>query len=77
MQMYVNYYTRELMNDSDSKPIGLILCADKKDAVIKYTLPEDNNQIFAAKYKLYLPTEEELQKEIQLARDEGENNGHE
>ncbi|MBQ9334976.1 MAG: DUF1016 family protein, partial [Alphaproteobacteria bacterium] len=56
---------------------GLILCADKKDAVIKYTLPEDNNQIFAAKYKLYLPTEEELQKEIQLARDEGENNGHE
>lgn len=77
MQMYVNYYTRELMNDSDSKPIGLILCADKKEAVIKYTLPEDNNQIFAAKYKLYLPTEEELQKEIQLARDEGENNGHE
>ena len=77
MQMYVNYYTRELMNDSDSKPIGLILCADKKDAVIKYTLPEDNNQIFAAKYKLYLPTEEELQKEIQLARDEGENNEHE
>lgn len=72
MQMYVNYYTCELMNDNDSKPIGLILCADKKNAVIKYTLPEDNNQIFASKYKLYLPTEEELQKEIQLAKCEGE-----
>lgn len=45
MQMYVNYYTRELMNEGDSLPIGIILCADKSDSVIKYTLPEDNNQI--------------------------------
>ncbi len=66
VQMYVNYYTRELMNEGDNPPIGLILCADKKDAVIKYTLPLDNNQIFAAKYKTYLPTEEELKNELQL-----------
>lgn len=64
MQMYVNYYTRELMNEGDSLPIGIILCADKSDSVVKYTLPEDNNQIFASKYKLYMPTEEELKREL-------------
>lgn len=64
MQMYVNYYTRELMNEGDNLPIGIILCADKSDSVVKYTLPEDNNQIFASKYKLYMPTEEELKKEL-------------
>ena len=64
MQMYVNYYTRELMNEGDNPPIGIILCADKSDSVVKYTLPEDNNQIFASKYKLYMPTEEELKHEL-------------
>ncbi|MBR0597486.1 PDDEXK nuclease domain-containing protein [Sinanaerobacter chloroacetimidivorans] len=64
MQMYVNYYTRELMNEGDNPPIGIILCADKSDSVVKYTLPEDNNQIFASKYKLYMPTEEELKREL-------------
>ena len=66
MQMYVNYYTKELMKPGDNKPIGIVLCADKKDSVVKYTLPENNQQIFASKYKLYMPTEEELKKEIQL-----------
>ena len=65
MQMYVNYFTRELMNDGDNLPIGIILCADKSDSVVKYTLPEDNNQIFASKYKLYMPSEEELIQEIE------------
>ncbi|MDR2424867.1 MAG: PDDEXK nuclease domain-containing protein [Prevotellaceae bacterium] len=64
MQMYVNYYTREMMNEGDSQPIGIVLCADKSEAVVRYTLPENNNQIFASKYTLYLPTEEELKKEI-------------
>lgn len=64
MQMYVNYYTRELMNEGDNLPIGIVLCADKSDSVVKYTLPEDNNQIFASKYKLYMPTEEELKLEL-------------
>lgn len=66
MQMYVNYYTRELMNDGDNPPIGIVLCADKSDSVVKYTLPEENNQIFASKYKLYMPTEEEFKKELKL-----------
>lgn len=64
MQMYVHYYTRELMNEGDNPPIGLVLCADKSDAIVKYTLPEDEHQIFASKYKLYLPTEEELRQEL-------------
>jgi predicted nuclease of restriction endonuclease-like (RecB) superfamily len=64
MQMYVNYYTRELKNEGDNPPIGIILCADKSDSVVKFTLPEDNTQIFASKYKLYLPTESELLREL-------------
>lgn len=68
MQMYTNYYTRELMNEGDNPPIGLVLCADKKDAVVKYTLPENNNQIFASKYKTCLPTEEELKRELNLEK---------
>lgn len=66
MQMYVNYYTRELMNEGDNPPIGIVLCADKSDSVVKYTLPEDNKQIFASKYMTYLPTEEELKRELKL-----------
>ena len=66
MQMYVNYYTREMMNEGDQPPIGILLCAEKSDTLIKYTLPEDNNQIYAAKYMPYLPSEEELKKELNL-----------
>ena len=65
MQMYVNYYTREMMNEGDNPPIGIVFCADKSDAVVKYTLPEETTQIFASKYKLYLPTEDELRRELQ------------
>ena len=45
-------------------PIGIVLCADKSDSIVKYTLPEDEQQIFASKYKLYLPSEEELLNEL-------------
>jgi len=69
MQMYVNYYTREMMNEGDSPPIGIVLCADKSDTVVKYTLSEENTQIFASKYKLYLPTEDELRRELQREYD--------
>ena len=66
MQMYVNYYTRELMNEGDNPPIGIVLCAEKNYAVVRYTLPEDNNQVFASRYYTYLPTEEELKRELRL-----------
>lgn len=64
MQMYVHYYEREMMNEGDNPPIGIVLCADKSDSVVKYTLPENETQVFASKYKLYLPSEEELLAEL-------------
>lgn len=60
MQMYVNYYDREIKMDDENKTIGLILCQNKSEAVVNYTLPENNEQIFASKYKTVLPTQEEL-----------------
>lgn len=68
MQMYVNYYDREGRQPDDNPTVGLILCEDKKDAVVRYTLSKDNRQIFASRYKLYLPTEEELVRELKRER---------
>lgn len=72
MQMYVNYYTQELMHPGDNPPIGIILCAEKNDTVVKYTLPEDNqNRIFASQYLTQMPTEEELRNLINENREIG------
>ncbi len=60
IQMYVNYYDREIKLDSEQKTIGMILCQDKNEAVVRYTLPENENQIFASKYKTVLPSKEDL-----------------
>jgi predicted nuclease of restriction endonuclease-like (RecB) superfamily len=68
MQMYVNYYAREMTAEYENPPIGLLLCADKNEAVVRYTLSEDNKQIFAARYQLYLPTEQELQGQLEQER---------
>ena len=62
MQMYVNYYDRYVKTEDELPTIGIILCKDKKDAMVEITLPRDNKQIFASKYLLYLPNEEELKK---------------
>ena len=64
MQMYVNYYQREMTSKDENPPIGIVLCADKSEAVVRYTLPEGNSRIFASRYKLYLPSEEELADEL-------------
>lgn len=60
MQMYVNYYDREIKLEEENKTIGIILCQDKNEAVVKYTLPEKNEQIFASKYLTVLPSQETL-----------------
>ena len=70
MQMYVNYYQREMTAPEENPPIGIVLCTDKSEAVVRYTLPEDNTTIFASRYRLYLPTEEELVAEVTQARQE-------
>ncbi len=61
MQMYVNYYDREVRLKEENKTIGIILCKDKDDTVVEYTLPENNEQIFASKYQTILPTKKQLQ----------------
>ncbi len=65
MMLYTNFYTREMLEDWENPTIGILLCADKNDAVVRYTLPEIENRIFAANYKLYLPSEAEILAEIQ------------
>lgn len=60
MQMYVNYYDREVRLEDENKTIGIVLCKDKNESVVEYTLPENNEQIFASKYKTVLPSKKEL-----------------
>jgi len=62
--MYVNFYDRDVRTADENPTIGIVLCRDKKETIARYTLPEDNTQIFASKYKLYLPTEDELIREV-------------
>ena len=60
MQMYVNYYDREIKKDDENQTVGILLSTLKNKTVVKYTLPEDNKNIFSSQYKLHLPTEKEL-----------------
>lgn len=60
MQMYVNYYDREVKLEDENKTIGIVLCQNKSEAVVEYTLPENNEHIFASRYKTVLPSKEEL-----------------
>lgn len=65
IRFYVNYYDRERRTEGDNPTLGLILCSDKNDAVVKYTLGEQQEcNIFTSRYQLYLPTVEELQREL-------------
>jgi len=64
MQMYVNYYDKEIKNDDENNTIGLLLCKDKNKTVIKYTL-NGNENIYASKYMLHLPSKEELIKIVE------------
>ncbi|KRD09944.1 hypothetical protein ASE21_09475 [Flavobacterium sp. Root901] len=65
MQMYVNYYDREMRLEDENKTIGIVLCQTKSEAVVRYTLPENNEQIFASKYKTVLPSELDLKRLIE------------
>lgn len=60
MQMYVNYYDREIKSNDENPTVGILLSTEKNKTVVKYTLPEDNKNIFSSSYKLHLPTEKEL-----------------
>ena len=64
LQMYVNYYDRVEKNENENSTIGILLCANKNDGVVKFTLPESNKSIIASQYHLYLPTEKQLLEEV-------------
>ena len=64
LQMYVNYYDRCEKQEDENPTIGILLCSDKNDTVVKMALPENNSTILASKNQLYLPTTEQLIKEI-------------
>jgi hypothetical protein len=71
MQMYVNYYDREVKLPGENPTIGLLLCKEKKDAIVKLTLPKDAN-IQAKDYQLYLPSKEILRQKLLDWADEAE-----
>ena len=68
MLMYVHYYDREACTAEHGPKLGLMLCTDKNDAVVRYVLDEQNETIFASRYQLYLPTEDELREEVERER---------
>lgn len=65
MLLYVNYYDREVVTKGDNPTIGLVLCSEKNDAVVRYVLADKSQQIFASRYQFALPSEAELRAEIQ------------
>lgn len=62
MQMYVNYYDRNVKLEDENSTIGVLLCKDKHDSMVEMTLPEGNSQVFASKYQMVLPSKEELKR---------------
>jgi len=80
MLLYTGYVGEEETRDDENPPIGLILCTDKNEAVVRYTLARNASQVFASRYQLHLPSEEQLAAEVQREREaleaavvEGEN----
>lgn len=70
LQMYVNYYDRYEKSADENSTIGILLCAEKNDTLVRMSLPEGNNSIIASKYQLYLPTEQQLINEVEKVKSE-------
>ncbi|MBW8191192.1 PDDEXK nuclease domain-containing protein [Neiella marina] len=70
MDTYVRLYDEQRKGDDDNPTIGLVLCSEKSEAVVKYSVLADQKQLFAAKYLPYLPTEEELKRELEREREQ-------
>lgn len=68
MDFYVRYFEKEIKDKSDNPTIGMILCSEKNETIVKYSFLRESKQLFASKYKLYLPSEKELKKEIERER---------
>ena len=70
LQMYVNYYDREEKLPEENPTIGILLCADKNNMVVRYSLPENNTTILSSKYQIYLPSEKQLVKTLKQELEE-------
>jgi predicted nuclease of restriction endonuclease-like (RecB) superfamily len=68
IDFYVRYFEDKIKRPDDNPTIGIVLCSDKNDIMVKYSVLSDNAQLFASKYMLYLPTEEELKRELERER---------
>ena len=68
LDFYVRYFEENIKTEGDNPTIGLILCSDKNETMVKYSVLNENQQLFASKYKLYIPSEEELKSELERER---------
>jgi len=66
--MYVRMYDELKRTEGDNPTLGIVLCADTDEDIARYSVLHDNEQLFAAKYKLLLPTDEELRAEIEAQK---------
>jgi predicted nuclease of restriction endonuclease-like (RecB) superfamily len=69
MDMYIRMYDEKKRSKDDNPTIGIVLCADTDEDIARYSILNGNEQLFASKYKLYLPTEEELRREIERQKE--------
>lgn len=72
MNMYLNYYEEEVNDEGDNKSIGIILCAEKDNVVVEYSVGGLNNNLFASKYTYYIPKQEELIAQVEQVIKENE-----
>ena len=68
IDFYVRYFDDQVKLPEDNPTLGIILCTEKNESMVKYSVLSDKNSLFASKYKLYLPTEEELKRELERER---------
>ena len=68
MDMYIRMYEELKRSEGDNPTIGIVLCSDTDDDIARYSVMHGNEQLFASKYKLYLPTKEELRAEIETQK---------
>ena len=74
MDFYIRYFEENIRTETDNPTVGIVLCTERDNTIVKYSVMNDSNQLFASKYKLYLPTEEELINELETSRKQIENN---
>ncbi len=60
MQLYLNYFKENEMLEDENPPIGILLCTEKNETIVKYTTTGIDNTIFVSKYKISLPSEQEI-----------------